>query len=47
MPRVLIVDDDPALRESLRARLEIAGYEVHEASDRADGLEKADHSART
>lgn len=41
MPRVLIVDDEPALRESLRAGLELAGYEVHEASDGAEGLEQA------
>jgi CheY-like chemotaxis protein len=43
MPRVLIVEDEPALRESLRAGLEMAGYEVHEASDGAEGLEKAEH----
>ncbi len=41
MPRVLIVDDEPALREALRAGLELAGYEVHEAADGAEGLAKA------
>ncbi len=41
MPRVLIVDDEPALREALRAGLELAGYEVHEASDGAEALAKA------
>ncbi len=41
MPRVLIVDDEPALREALRAGLELAGHEVHEATDGAEGLAKA------
>ncbi len=41
MPRVLIVDDAPALRNLLRAGLELAGYEVHEAADGAEGLEQA------
>ncbi len=41
MPRVLIVDDEPALREALRAGLELAGYEVHEAADGVEGLAKA------
>lgn len=31
--RVLVVDDDPAIREALRALLEDAGYAVDEARD--------------
>jgi DNA-binding NarL/FixJ family response regulator len=34
-PRVLIVDDDPAVRELLRATLELAGFEV--AGEAPDG----------
>ncbi len=40
MPCVLIVDDEATLRESLRAELELAGYEVHEAADGIAGLEQ-------
>jgi CheY-like chemotaxis protein len=39
--RVLLVDDERALRESLGAWLKKAGYEVHEAADGCEGLEKA------
>jgi len=42
MTRVLIVDDNPALRREIRRQLESAGLEVcGEASDGIEGLEKA------
>jgi two-component system response regulator MprA len=37
-PRVLVVDDDRAVRESLRRSLEFNGYEVALASDGAEAL---------
>jgi two-component system response regulator MprA len=37
-PRVLVVDDDRAVRESLRRSLEFNGYEVHLAGDGAEAL---------
>ncbi|MEJ7832839.1 MAG: response regulator transcription factor [Nocardioides sp.] len=37
-PRVLVVDDDKAVRESLRRSLEFNGYEVQLASDGAEAL---------
>ncbi|WP_340539050.1 response regulator transcription factor [Nocardioides sp. GXZ039] len=37
-PRVLVVDDDKAVRESLRRSLEFNGYEVHLAGDGAEAL---------
>ncbi len=39
MPRILIIDDDGAIREVLREALEEEGYEVAEASDGVAGLE--------
>jgi two-component system response regulator MprA len=36
--RLLVVDDDPAVRESLRRALTIEGYDVDLAEDGADGL---------
>ncbi len=41
MACVLIVDDEALLRKMLRAELELAGYEVHEAADGVAGLEDA------
>ncbi|MEI5673610.1 MULTISPECIES: response regulator transcription factor [unclassified Nocardioides] len=38
LPRVLVVDDDKAVRESLRRSLEFNGYDVHLASDGAEAL---------
>ncbi|MEM1117919.1 MAG: response regulator, partial [Bacteroidota bacterium] len=40
MPTVLIADDEPAIRRSLREILEFEGYEVHEAVDGDEALEK-------
>jgi excisionase family DNA binding protein len=37
-PRVLIVDDDPRLREYVRASLEFDGYSVREAGSAEEGL---------
>jgi two-component system, OmpR family, response regulator MprA len=37
-PRVLVVDDDRAVRESLRRSLEFNGYDVHLAADGAEAL---------
>ncbi|MEV7430791.1 MULTISPECIES: response regulator transcription factor [unclassified Nocardioides] len=37
-PRVLVVDDDRAVRESLRRSLEFNGYDVHLATDGAEAL---------
>jgi two-component system response regulator MprA len=37
-PRVLVVDDDRAVRESLRRSLEFNGYDVHLAVDGAEAL---------
>jgi DNA-binding NtrC family response regulator len=38
--RVLVVDDDPAIREALRAVLEHAGHEVDDAPSGEQGLER-------
>jgi two-component system, sensor histidine kinase len=39
--RVLIIEDDPDTRESLKVLLELDGHHVDVASDGADGLELA------
>ena len=44
-PRVLVVDDDKAVRESLRRSLEFNGYEVRLASDGAEALAQIGASA--
>jgi CheY-like chemotaxis protein len=38
--RVLLVDDDPSIRELLSSRLEAAGFEARQAEDGIDGLAK-------
>jgi CheY-like chemotaxis protein len=35
VPKVLIVDDSPSIRLLIRANLELAGFDVHEAEDGA------------
>ena len=39
--RILIVDDEDDLRNMLKFRLEATGYEVDEAADGQEGLDKA------
>lgn len=38
MPKVLIVDDDPDIVDSVRLILEAEGYQVVSADNRADGM---------
>jgi two-component system KDP operon response regulator KdpE len=38
--RVLVVDDDPAIRRGLVAELQVAGYETIEAADGREGLSR-------
>ena len=40
MPRILVIDDNAAIRELLRFLLEEEGYEVIEAADGAEGLQR-------
>ena len=40
MPRILLIDDDPALQDVLSLALEDAGHEVDVASDGLEGLAK-------
>ena len=40
MPRVLVVDDTPPLRLLIRINLELEGFEVEEAVDGQDALER-------
>ncbi len=41
MPRILVADDDPELRQYLRMALQRDGYEVIEAADGAQTLARA------
>jgi len=43
--KILIVDDERAVRESLRRALELEGYEVELASDGEEALERLDASS--
>jgi len=43
-PRVLTVEDDPAIRRGIADALQFAGYSVMQAADGHEGLEKAMHS---
>ena len=38
--RILVVDDEPAVRESLRRALQLEGYEVELAGDGQEALER-------
>ena len=40
-PRILVVDDEPAIRRMVGKRLEVAGYEVIFASDGLEALNEA------
>jgi len=40
VPRILVIDDNAAIRELLRLVLEEEGYEVIEAADGAEGLRR-------
>ena len=44
--KILVVDDERAVRESLRRALELEGYEVGLASDGSDAMEKLDADAQ-
>lgn len=45
--RILIVDDEPAVREALQRSLAFEGYDTEVAVDGADALEKAARTSRT
>lgn len=42
--RILVVDDDAAMRDLLAARLGVAGYEVFKARDGAEGLQAFEYN---
>ena len=44
-PLVLVVDDDPRLREFVRVNLELEGYTVREASSAEDALDAIEDQA--
>jgi two-component system response regulator MprA len=44
--KILVVDDERAVRESLRRALELEGYEVGLASDGGEALERLDSDAQ-
>ena len=41
--RILVVDDEPGIRATVAAMLEIEGYEVDQAAHGADALARLDH----
>lgn len=41
MPRILLIDDDEAIRMVLRTSLEVMGHQVEVAGNGREGLEKA------
>jgi DNA-binding NtrC family response regulator len=45
MPRILIIDDEQAIRETLKEILEYEKYEVEEATDGSDALNKLKESS--
>ncbi len=44
-PRILVVDDDPAIRRGLLAELQAAGYDVAEAADGDEGIRRFESEA--
>lgn len=38
--KVLVIDDDPAIRQTIQDVLEIYGYDVHTASDGKEGIKE-------
>jgi two-component system response regulator MprA len=44
--KVFVVDDEPAVRESLRRALELEGYDVELAGDGEEALERFEHNAK-
>ena len=45
MKKILVIDDAPTVREQVRAALDPGGYQVLEAIDGADGLQKLETDA--
>lgn len=43
--RILVVDDEPGIRATVAAMLEIEGYDVDQAVNGADALARLDHNA--
>ena len=42
MPKILVVDDDPDITETIRLVLEKAGHKVSSASNQRDGIQAAE-----
>ena len=43
MPRILVIDDDPAIVELVSINLEMAGYDISQAKDGIKGQALAVH----